>query len=49
MYVPVNLDGAPGRVGKKVKGADVAVVNVKPQQEVQLSHNYLLTHQEQLK
>lgn len=45
----MHLDSAPSRVGEKVEGADVAVLDVKTQQEVQLSHIYLLTHQQQLK
>lgn len=39
-----HLDGAPGRVGEKINGAVVAVIDVEAQQEIQLSHIYLLTH-----
>lgn len=44
-----HLDGAPGGVGEKINGAAVAVVDVEAQQEIQLPHIYLLTHQQQLK
>lgn len=39
-----HLDGAPGRVGEKIDGAVVAVINVEAQQEIQLPHIYLFTH-----
>lgn len=44
-----HLDGAPGGVGEKLDRAVVAVIDVEAQQEIQLSHVYLLTHQQQLK
>lgn len=44
-----HLDSTPGRVGEKIDRAVVALIDVEAQQEIQLSHIYLLTHQEQLK
>lgn len=43
-----NLDGAPGRVGEEVQRADVAVLDVEAEQEVQLSNVDLFAHQKQL-
>lgn len=39
------LNGTPGRVGEKVNGTDVTVVNIEAQEEIQLPHINLLIHQ----